>query len=385
MPYKVYLSDTSSELEALRPILIAQIRLWGMIPLEMTGEDRKKPDMEEIVRRKISEADYFISILTYKRAWEPDDMGGKSLAEIEYDLVREMNKPFAILVPEQSSDLAMYLRRWTLDQTEDERQSQKAFHNRVKEGGSLVYFHDEADLPRQIMDILSSWATAQSGGGLLAQAAVPLTPEKVQRFFPEPGALDIDALADRVAEKVAVKVVDIQGKRQEELAEQAIKVKEALQLQPGELVFGKPSPRSQFRSDVFMIMPFAAEFDSIYRGIIVPLMGELGLTVQRGDDFVSTQGIIMEEVWSALNACRFVIVEITGGNDNVFYELGIAHTLNKPAILISQADSPDSVPFNIRHLRRIEYQNTVSGGEKLREDLRRSIGRLVADLEEGWG
>jgi hypothetical protein len=80
-----------------------------------------------------------------------------------------------------------------------------------------------------------------------------------------------------------------------------------------------------------------------------------------------------------------VIAEITGGNDNVFYELGIAHTLNKPAILITQATKPDNVPFDIRHLRYIQYKNTTAGGAKLHDDLKASITRLLSDLHEGWG
>jgi hypothetical protein len=89
-------------------------------------------------------------------------------------------------------------------------------------------------------------------------------------------------------------------------------------------------------------------------------------------------------VWAALNACRFVIAEISGGNDNVFYELGIAHTLNKPAILITRTTQPEEVPFDIRHLRYIQYKNTAAGGAKLREELQTAITRLLADLEEGW-
>jgi len=133
-----------------------------------------------------------------------------------------------------------------------------------------------------------------------------------------------------------------------------------------------------------MIMPFAAEFSSIYTDVVRPLVAELGLTITRGDEFQSSRGVIMEEVWAALNACRFVIAEITGGNDNVFYELGIAHTLNKPAIMITQAATTQEVPFDIRHLRYIHYANTVGGGIKLSGDLRTAITRLLADLEEGW-
>ena len=134
-----------------------------------------------------------------------------------------------------------------------------------------------------------------------------------------------------------------------------------------------------------MIMPFAQAFSGIYTDVIRPLVKDLGLIITRGDEFNSVNGSIVEEVWSALNNCQFVIAEITGGNDNVFYELGIAHTLNKPAILITQATKPENVPFDIRHLRYIQYENTVSGGAKLRDDLKVNITRLLSDLHEGWG
>ncbi|MBN8621448.1 MAG: hypothetical protein J0L63_21225, partial [Anaerolineae bacterium] len=112
---------------------------------------------------------------------------------------------------------------------------------------------------------------------------------------------------------------------------------------------------------------------------------EMNLKITRGDEFTSPNGVIMGEVWSALNNCKFVIAEITGGNDNVFYELGIAHTLNKPAILMTQAAKTEDIPFDVRHLRYIRYENTVGGGVKLRDDLKTAITRLLADLEESWG
>jgi hypothetical protein len=116
--------------------------------------------------------------------------------------------------------------------------------------------------------------------------------------------------------------------------------------------------------------------------VIRPLAAELKLTVLRGDELSSSRGSIMEEVWAALNACRFVIAEITGGNDNVFYELGIAHTLNKPAILITQSAALDGIPFDIRHLRHLRYENSKAGNTRLRMDLQAMVTRLLAELDE---
>jgi hypothetical protein len=44
-----------------------------------------------------------------------------------------------------------------------------------------------------------------------------------------------------------------------------------------------------------------------------------------------------------------VIAELTGGNRNVFYELGIPHEQRKQVVLMSQ--TRDAVPFDVRDLR----------------------------------
>jgi hypothetical protein len=353
-----------------------------MTPLWLEDYEKTRPDVQDIARRKIQDADYFIGIVTFKRAWEPEtDPANRSLAEIEYDLAQASGKPTTMLLPTPTSQLAMYLRRRTLNQPAADSRQQVAFWRRVEQSGQAVYFDDEADLSKKIMDILKSLDRSSPP---TVGAAMPrtLTPPGEQYLVPP---TEFDLFADRVAEKTASRIQEIQQTDQQALAEQALKYNEALRLLPGELVFGRPSMNSQFRSDIFMIMPFLPEYDYLYQGIMKPLCAELGLTIRRGDDFQSSRGSIMEEVWAALNACRFVIAEISGGNDNVFYELGIAHTLNKPAILITQARRPEEVPFDVRHLRYVQYENTMDGGLRLRDTLKTAIERLVADLEEGWG
>lgn len=146
-------------------------------------------------------------------------------------------------------------------------------------------------------------------------------------------------------------------------------------------IFGEPMTNSQFQSDIFMIMPFRPQYDAVYRNKIVPLVADLNLTIKRGDEFSSLSGSIMREVWAAINACRLVIAETTDINPNVFYELGIAHTLGKPAILLTQHTEVEDLPFDIRHLRFIVYEDTIQGGEKLKQDLKRAILWIMNDLK----
>jgi hypothetical protein len=40
-------------------------------------------------------------------------------------------------------------------------------------------------------------------------------------------------------------------------------------------------------------------------------------------------------------------------NPNVFYELGLAHAIGKPAILVAKTE--EDIPFDLRHVRVIVY------------------------------
>jgi len=128
----------------------------------------------------------------------------------------------------------------------------------------------------------------------------------------------------------------------------------------------------------FMIMPFRAEFDEIYQEIILPTFDEnpqWNLECKRGDDMFTT-GSIMQDVWVAIRDASVVIAELTGRNPNVFYELGIAHVLKKPTIMISQ--SIDDVPFDIRHLRCITYKLGPRALRDLSSKLVSTIDNVIA-------
>jgi len=136
--------------------------------------------------------------------------------------------------------------------------------------------------------------------------------------------------------------------------------------------FGTPQKGSKYSCDVFVIMPFAPEFTSIYTDHIKTTTEGLNLTVKRGDD-IFTQNSIMQDVWSAMIACRLVIADCTDRNANVFYELGIAHTLAKPVVLITR--NIKEIPFDIRHFRAVEYQEMLT--VRFKNDLEKAIAELI--------
>jgi CRP-like cAMP-binding protein len=116
-------------------------------------------------------------------------------------------------------------------------------------------------------------------------------------------------------------------------------------------VYKEPKEDPQYQTDIFMITPFREDLRPVYQSV-KKLVNGMGMTIKRGDDFYSPN-TIMAEIWSVTYAASLIICDCTGKNPNVFYELGIAHTLGKPTILLTQ-DAED-VPFDLRSYRFIVY------------------------------
>lgn len=108
----------------------------------------------------------------------------------------------------------------------------------------------------------------------------------------------------------------------------------------------------------------------MYDDHIRPTAQKMNLTVARGDDFFTAKSV-MSDIWNAMNASRLVIADCTGRNPNVFYEMGMAHTLGKPVILISQ--DKEDIPFDIQHIRYLIYDFTPRGMPEFEKNLTATI------------
>jgi hypothetical protein len=135
----------------------------------------------------------------------------------------------------------------------------------------------------------------------------------------------------------------------------------------------------------FVLMPFGDihHLQTVYQDHVKAIIERCGLRCERADDIYDVSGV-MQSVWEGINRARVVVADLTERNANVFYELGIAHTLGKPVIMLSQ--SIDFVPFDLRHLRCIVYTYTPRGATQLEQALERTMKTLLsnsADLTAG--
>jgi nucleoside 2-deoxyribosyltransferase len=141
-------------------------------------------------------------------------------------------------------------------------------------------------------------------------------------------------------------------------------------------IFGLPSNEFE-KIDVFMVMPFLENLKPVYNDHIQKVAGKLGVSIARGDDFFTSNSII-SDIWNAINSCKIVIADCTGRNPNVFYEIGIAHTIGKPVIFLAQ--NKDDIPFDTQHLRHIIYEFTPRGMAEFEKKLTTTLKREVSNL-----
>jgi len=121
------------------------------------------------------------------------------------------------------------------------------------------------------------------------------------------------------------------------------------------------------------MMPFDAGFNPVYDSIR-QAAENAGLRCRRADDIWENAAII-QDVVALIDRSRVVVCDCSGRNPNVFYEAGIAHTLGREVILITQSEQ--DIPFDLRHLRYIRYLNNAEGRAALTEALQARMQTIL--------
>ena len=132
------------------------------------------------------------------------------------------------------------------------------------------------------------------------------------------------------------------------------------------------------KGSCFVMMPFDPSFDHIYRRIQETLQAPgLDLSVVRADDF--REANILGSILRSIAQSEYVIADLTGLNANVCYETGIAHCVKDADHVILLTQTMKDVPFDLRHLRCIVYDNSPVGMKRLKAELTTTFESLFRD------
>jgi hypothetical protein len=133
-----------------------------------------------------------------------------------------------------------------------------------------------------------------------------------------------------------------------------------------------------------MIMPFKDPIaEDAYQLSTKPICAEVGLSIVRADEILSLNPII-DDIRAAIDYAPVIIVDISGSNPNVFYELGIAHILRRERTVIITHDELGRLPFDVAHIRIIPYANTMAGKPSFEKKLRETLQEVTKDLSETY-
>lgn len=137
-------------------------------------------------------------------------------------------------------------------------------------------------------------------------------------------------------------------------------------------VFRLPTTQAVDRLQLSAMMPFQG-FDAVYQAI-KDAAEENGMRCDRADTVWATPAII-DDVANLIDRSGIVVIDCTGKNPNVYYELGLAHAWGKEVIMITQ--NSNDIPFDIQHLRHIRYLHNGEGLDNLRTQLAERIRALL--------
>lgn len=115
----------------------------------------------------------------------------------------------------------------------------------------------------------------------------------------------------------------------------------------------------------FVIMGFGLKTDlesgrtldlnATYEAIIEPAVTEAGLRCVRADEFVHS-GVIDKKMYDALYRADLVIADISTGNVNAVYELGVRHAL-RPYSTIIMKEKLGRLHFDLNHVSIFHYEH----------------------------
>jgi nucleoside 2-deoxyribosyltransferase len=125
----------------------------------------------------------------------------------------------------------------------------------------------------------------------------------------------------------------------------------------------------------FVLMPFDAAFDDIYKLGIKDTAEKLGIRAERVDEQIFHKENILERIYSQIDAADLIIADLTGRNPNVFYETGYAHAKGKLCLLLTSR--ADDIPFDLKHHRHIIYGASI---QNLRHALEKDLDWLKSEI-----
>ncbi|MDD4761082.1 MAG: DUF4062 domain-containing protein [Bacteroidaceae bacterium] len=346
----VYVSSTSADLaehrEAVKAVIptlssaenFAEFRYIG---LEYRTADAR-PSIESIYSA-IDDAEYVVVLVGWRYGTVPSGTD-KSVVEMEYERAAEHDKIVLCYVIEDDYPISPKLVERGIG-----AECLQRFKNRLKKERVVSTFSSPDDLARKVaVDLTRTYKTTMR--------------EAVEHAIARP-KLESQLRQCEKNNQRLTETIDYLRTRIENIV-------------PAEPIWNTRN----FKVDsslCFVLMPFADEFYKVYEQAISVAAENAGLRCLHAGEIFDNREIV-EDIWESICTAQVIVADVTNRNPNVFYELGICHTIGKEVIIITQKN--EDVPFDIRHRRYIDYSPKAL--TTLRSRLEKTIKRVVVRMSD---
>ena len=119
--------------------------------------------------------------------------------------------------------------------------------------------------------------------------------------------------------------------------------------------------------------------NGLYNAVIKPVLNDLDYECVRADE-IDASGSINNQIISKIIDSKLVIVNLSGLNPNVMYELALRHAIGKPVIMLKEGSFSD-MPFDIIDQRTILYNDDLNSVVSTQNELRKKIEGIKSNSE----
>ncbi len=137
------------------------------------------------------------------------------------------------------------------------------------------------------------------------------------------------------------------------------------------------------QSTGFVLLPQHEAFDRLFEKVIRPAMTANGIIAKKADN-IDESGSTLGEVWAQIRSAEVIVADVSSlsptgevsSNANVIFEVGLCLGLHRCPILLGR--NPAMLPFNLRSLPYILYEDSIEGAAQLKADLTGAIEEFLS-------
>ncbi len=132
----------------------------------------------------------------------------------------------------------------------------------------------------------------------------------------------------------------------------------------------------------FFICPLENdEVSHNYEFVIKPAVRQFQFEIQRADE-ISHTGTITDAILAAINRSRFIVADLTDARPNCYYEVGYAHALGKPVIILAKEDTTPH--FDISTYKWNFWTDYKDLKPKFEKELKSVLRRLGIEIKSDY-